>query len=474
MTKRTFMNTMRALFAAAALAGLAARAAAGVSPQMINFQGRLVDASNAPRNGTFDMTFSIYSVPTGGTALWTETQTGVPVDNGVFNAALGSVNPLTVGVFNGAAPYLGVTVAPDAEMTPRQPLLMTPLSFRALLADDLAPGNTSYVQVAVALQTGAVFHVSSATVEGPLLVTGASTFTAAGNQTYSLDTSSGLRVQGGTLRVEGAGGVDAAYTIKAATLSATVSLQLPSAGPRQTRGVMTFDPTLNLVYVGTGTSHTTLADLDSVQTLTNKTLDSGSNAVIDATRLQTRAVSNAAPSDGMSLRWDASGSQWAPSYAADISVLPVPFTPGANVTITADTIYLTPVVVPGNLSLNQIRYRVTTRVVGSTGDVGLYDDSGNLVASGGASSADFGSNGAKVVTMQNAPVSVTPGQYYLALVCDNVPAIRSANLAAASAGVVKGLGTITLSPGAGTTLPSSVSLGSVVDGYIVPFMGANQ
>jgi hypothetical protein len=471
------MRATLVLFAAVVLSLLAAPFAAGADPRMISFQGKLLDPANDPLNGAFDMTFSLYAAPSGGPALWTETQTGVPVADGVFAVALGQVNALATGLFNGTTPYLGVAVAPDAEMTPRQPLLMTPFAFRALLADDLAPGVTSYVRVGTALQAGAVFHVSSATVEGPLLVTAASTFTAAGPQTYSLTASSGVRVQAGTLRVEGPGGVDAAFTVRAATLTATAGLQLPSAGPRQTRGAATFDPSLNQVYVGTGTSHETLADTDSAQTLTNKTLDSGSNAVIDATRLQTRAISAAAPSDGMALRWDAAASRWAPSYTVSLSVISVPFTPTGGVVLTQDNIYLLPVIIPGNLDLSVIRFRVTTARAGVTGDVGLYDDSGSLVASGGASSADFSTAGAQSVTVAGEPVAVRSGQYYLAISCSggtNTPRVQAVDLAAASAGVIKGLGTISLSAGAGTTLPSSVTLGSVVDGSVVPFLGLNQ
>jgi len=464
-------KTRTVLLAAAFLAATASLASA--ITQQVSFQGKLLDSSNNPRNGALDFTFAIYDVPSGGTALWTESQTGVTVNNGVFSVALGSVNPLPLGLFTNASAYLEVQVAPDSPMTPRQQLLVSPFAFHAMLADDLAPGNTSYIQASVALQAGAVFHVSSATVEGPLLVTRTSTFTATGSQTYSLSTSSGLYVQSGTLRVDGTGGVTASG-VWASTIAASSSLLLPQGSGVTTEGSARWDPAVNELFIGTGTATKTMVDTDSSQTLTGKTLASGSNVMIDATHLQGRPMDSASPSDGMSLRWDATGGKWTPAYVINVSVVTTPFTPAANITLTADTIFLAPLIVPGRLQLNQIRYRVTTRAAGVTGDVGLYDDSGNLVASGGANSADFTSTGAQVVTVQNAPVTVLPGQYYLAMSAPGAPSVRGANLSSGAAGVVKGLGSITETTGAGSTLPSSISLGSIVDGFNAVFMSLNQ
>jgi hypothetical protein len=98
-------------------------------PQMINYQGTLTDASGNPVNGNKNMTFRIYDVANGGTALWTETQNNVPVENGVFNVLLGSATPIPFSVFNGPTKYLGVTVAPDPEMTPRREIVSVPYAY---------------------------------------------------------------------------------------------------------------------------------------------------------------------------------------------------------------------------------------------------------------------------------------------------------------------------------------------------------
>ncbi|MBU2573587.1 MAG: hypothetical protein KKH28_05875, partial [Elusimicrobia bacterium] len=88
--KHLFRNLKSILFCLI-LAGYGAVFAQAAPPQKVNFQGRLTDLSDNPLNGAFDLTFSLYDAATAGTALWTETQTGVSVTNGAMEAILGSV-----------------------------------------------------------------------------------------------------------------------------------------------------------------------------------------------------------------------------------------------------------------------------------------------------------------------------------------------------------------------------------------------
>lgn len=463
---------MRTALAAFLLWAPAGPLSAAPSPQKIQFQGKLLDTANNPRNGNFDLTFRLFNVPTGGAALWTETQTAVPVNNGVFEASLGAVTGLTPALFGGASHYLEVEVSPDPAMTPRLPLLMAPSAFRALLADDLTPGNTSYVQVRQSVQAGAVLHVASATVAGPFTATGTSTFTATGSQTYSLVASSGVLLQAGTLRLEGAGGVVAVHSVQAATVSASAGLFLPQGPAVTNEGALRWEPTQNLVFIGTGTSNKTLADTDSVQTLTNKTLNSTGGNLVDATHLRTRLLSSDAPSEGMTLEWSGGASQWAPVYAATVTVV-YTLLPANNINFpAANRVFITPIIIPGVLKLNQMRFRVTAADA-ATGDVGLYDTSGALVASGGASSADFNTTGAKVVSVQGAPKILQPGQYFAAITANGLPGVRGNTLGgAASIGVIKFAGYAV--EAGGTTLPASISLTSIVDDNALFFIGFNE
>jgi hypothetical protein len=104
---------------------------ASTVPTMISYQGQLLDGSGNPvPNGTYSMTFKLYTVPTGGTSVWQETQS-VTVTNGLFNVLLGSAgSPLSPPLFTGTT-YLGVKVGSDLEMTPRQQIVSVPYAFVA-------------------------------------------------------------------------------------------------------------------------------------------------------------------------------------------------------------------------------------------------------------------------------------------------------------------------------------------------------
>ena len=85
----------------------------------IGYQGRLLDGTGQPVSGAKDMTFTIYDGETAGGVVWTETQPGVTVTDGIFSVRLGKVTPLEPYMFAAADRWLGVQVAADAELSPR-------------------------------------------------------------------------------------------------------------------------------------------------------------------------------------------------------------------------------------------------------------------------------------------------------------------------------------------------------------------
>ncbi len=92
-----------------------------VVPGAIPVQGRLSNTSGAPLNGTYTMTFRLYDVDTGGTALCSDTNS-VVVQNGLFNSYLDNC-------YNdvwGQKLWFGVQVSGDLEMTPRQVIYPVP------------------------------------------------------------------------------------------------------------------------------------------------------------------------------------------------------------------------------------------------------------------------------------------------------------------------------------------------------------
>jgi hypothetical protein len=219
---------------ASAVAALAGLAAAASLPLKMNVQGKLLDpATGAPRNGTYSITFKLYDVPAGGTAEYAETQS-VTVTNGVFAAQLGKNALLSPDLFTGASAYLGLTIPPDSEMTPRQQLVMSPYAYTAA---QLVQANDITVNAGTAYSTftaaGDLELASSLLADDAALSAGltasSGTFTATGPSQYSLQTSSGIDVQAGTLLLEpSSAGLDASGTgIAAATATLT------AAGPSQ-------------------------------------------------------------------------------------------------------------------------------------------------------------------------------------------------------------------------------------------------
>ncbi|MBL8522903.1 MAG: tail fiber domain-containing protein [Betaproteobacteria bacterium] len=131
------MNRYLGAIASALLVSLALIApfAHAAAPQTINYQGYLTSPAGAPVNTTVSMTFRLYNVASGSSALWNETQPSVSVANGSFGVTLGSVTPITLPF---DVPYwFSVAVNADAEMSPRQPLASSPYAFRATTASEL-------------------------------------------------------------------------------------------------------------------------------------------------------------------------------------------------------------------------------------------------------------------------------------------------------------------------------------------------
>ena len=119
----------------AGLLSLGAFQAAALLPRTMAYQGFLATSAGQPVNGTVQMTFNLYLVADGGVPLWSETQS-VAVFSGSYTVRLGSVTPLELPFDQ---PYfLGVAVAPDGEMTPRQPLSSSPYALGRVPAGQIS------------------------------------------------------------------------------------------------------------------------------------------------------------------------------------------------------------------------------------------------------------------------------------------------------------------------------------------------
>jgi hypothetical protein len=201
--------------AAPALSGTASAPAGGGGPgpisEAFSYQGRL-NFGGGPVNGTCDFQFSLWdqsgsgTPPTGGTQFGsTETQSAVPVSQGLFTVVLNAANGFGDNAFL-AARWLQIAVRCPAgggsytTLSPRQPLSAAPY------ASGLRPGTRirgSDYQV-VKIQSDAVSGSIPAAVTGEMMsaldgvgVYGSSNSNAAGSE--------GAGVWGRTWNLAGAG-----------------------------------------------------------------------------------------------------------------------------------------------------------------------------------------------------------------------------------------------------------------------------
>ena len=122
------MKRELALFLSLGLLFLCSHVAGDASvPQLINYQGQLLDSGGQPLDGVqVDLTFRFYDAVSGGTLLLTVQQTNVQVTQGLFHVLLGS-GALTPGsesslgdVFRKRKDvWMSTEVNSDGEMSPR-------------------------------------------------------------------------------------------------------------------------------------------------------------------------------------------------------------------------------------------------------------------------------------------------------------------------------------------------------------------
>jgi len=103
-------------------------------PKLINCQGRLTDSEGVSLSGTYMIRFKLFADVTGGSALWSEQQ-DVTIVDGIYNVQLGSVNALSVSLFDQEALYLEVEIFHSSTgwetLSPRQQLTSAAFAINA-------------------------------------------------------------------------------------------------------------------------------------------------------------------------------------------------------------------------------------------------------------------------------------------------------------------------------------------------------
>lgn len=120
----------------------------------LTYQGRLTDNTGRPiANQTVSITFRLYQQSTGGTPLWTQTKSVATDADGLFTTVLEIDPPL--GVSDLSSLWMGITVASDSEMVPRQRVGGSPFAFT------LVPGNGITGSVDLGTWPSAIFAVTN-------------------------------------------------------------------------------------------------------------------------------------------------------------------------------------------------------------------------------------------------------------------------------------------------------------------------
>jgi hypothetical protein len=111
-------------------------------PRTLSYQGILSDTMGMPKpDGLYAITFRLYDVASGGTALWSETRS-LQVRRGLFSAVLGSQTQFPSSLTFDRQYWLSIQSSGDAELVPRIALSAVGYSLNASSADSARIAGT--------------------------------------------------------------------------------------------------------------------------------------------------------------------------------------------------------------------------------------------------------------------------------------------------------------------------------------------
>lgn len=222
--------------------------AKAANPATISFQGKVVNSNGTNvTNGNYNFVFKLYSVASGGSAIWTETDT-LTVSGGIFQVNLGAgCSFFTANACNGNTPvdfnanpnlYLGVTfnADPAGEMSPRVQLQSVPFAFNSDRVGGLSVSQL--VQLSPSSQQSGTINVSgdvttAANIQGNAVNGVGGINTGASGGTQRIDNSGNLlnigSITGSSALVVVSGGIAQDITVDAST-SGVVKIGSASTG----------------------------------------------------------------------------------------------------------------------------------------------------------------------------------------------------------------------------------------------------
>jgi hypothetical protein len=140
----------------------------------LNIQGIVRKSTGANLDdGTYSMTFRLYTTSSGGTNIWSETHDNMDVTSGVYGAVLGLINPFTIPFDQ---PYfLGISVDGGAEVSPRLRLTASPYTLSLIGQSNLFPSTGTVGLGTISPDTNAIMHVKNNTGTSRMTIEGKDT-----------------------------------------------------------------------------------------------------------------------------------------------------------------------------------------------------------------------------------------------------------------------------------------------------------
>ncbi len=136
----------------------------------ISMQGTIRNSSGAAvSDGTYSLTFKLYTSESGGSPVWTETQDNIKVVGGVYSAILGEVNPLNAA-FN-VPYYVGMSVDGGAELIPRFRLTSAPYALSLIGQGNTFPSSGTVGIGTASPDPNTALTVSGGSGDGRMLIT---------------------------------------------------------------------------------------------------------------------------------------------------------------------------------------------------------------------------------------------------------------------------------------------------------------
>ena len=140
----------------------------------LNIQGIVRKSTGANLDdGTYSMTFRLYTTSSGGTNIWSETHDNMDVTSGVYGAVLGLINPFTIPFDQ---PYfLGISVDGGAEVSPRLRFTASPYTLSLIGQSNIFPSTGTVGLGTISPDATALMHVKNNTGNSRITIEGKDT-----------------------------------------------------------------------------------------------------------------------------------------------------------------------------------------------------------------------------------------------------------------------------------------------------------